>query len=504
MLLLGLLFALQACLEEAFMDDIKLADQQVDYRAGKPKKPGETAEGNCLSYPVIWAEGVTKPLRELPPGAEGPVLNGTWWYWWGTEGTDPNIVPLSCAPDPDDDCFCDDGKDGTTGPPPGEGWVKAYLQKDANNIWQAGSADWSAAPVNVNWIDWGDNLESVDWYTRSQVRTEVVLFQDLTKSMTEYQMRHTSGWGIDEVHGLAADLNVTPLLGDGMRATVYSNCARLTIQKLLVDRNDARLADLEWVPSEGWTEPEGYPDDLINPHLFNGSVHEGGDGPGYYSAEINVKGRIIYGYTWNVRNMNEGPGSYRLTFSFDGTCGSVGLNTYFIEGTTQIMAPLEEELVAAALAVASESSDEGGGGTAVLDFENNLTYMDIRILERGGGGGGSGGGSGGDGGSGGGGGGSGGSGGGGGHNPPPTNHTIVPVSTVSSPVAVGSGSKPSRPSATGSTKPTGTTGTTTTVAPTINVVTPMNTTTPTNPTTNSPDAGKTNQNGGGGKGKGGK
>jgi hypothetical protein len=168
-----------------------------------------------------------------------------------------------------------------------------------------------------------------------------------------------------------------------------------------VDRDDARLADLEWVPGEGWTEPledpmnpgQPYPDDLINDHLFNGSVHEGGDGPGYYSAEINVKGKIIFGYTWNVRNLNEGAGHYRITFSLDEVCGTAALNTFFVDGITTIMEPAEEEEPAITTSGVITVADEGGdtgGGTGVLDFINNLTYMDIAILEREGGGGGGG------------------------------------------------------------------------------------------------------------------
>ena len=374
-------------------------------------KPGGETAGNNLSYPVLWAEGVQKVL----PGTAGmtPILQGTWWYQWGTNGVDPDVTPASCAPDPDDNAFCDDGiplqynEALVPGVPPADNplpLAKAYLQKDGNNVWQAGSADVSVAPLNVHLIDWGDNLESVDWYTRSQVRTEVVLFQDLDAPMTEYEMRHTSGWGIDEVHGMAASLDEPPVANatDGYRATVYSNCARLTIQLLLVDRNDQRLMDLEWVPGEGWTEPEGYDVDLINPHIFNGSVHEGGDGPGYYSAEINVKGRIIYGYTWSVRKLHDnaldesGAGDYRITYSFDQSCGTVDLNTFF-DGNTQIMVPLEEDIVAAA---AEEGEEPGGGAVGVLvpaeldAFGNlvggNLTYMDVRILARGGGGGGGG------------------------------------------------------------------------------------------------------------------
>jgi hypothetical protein len=385
---------------------------------GSGGKPGGETAGNNLSYPVIWAEGVTKTL---PGTAEmDPVLNGEWWYQWGTNGVDPDVTPASCPPDPDESNLdlnpnvlplCDDGiadvvdlalEAGTPAADNPLPLAKAFIQKDPLNVWQAGSENWSDNPVNVHWIDWGDNLESVDWYTRSQVRTEVVLFQDLIESMLEYEMRHTSGWGIDEVHGLAATFDEPPeaMTGPGTRATVYTHCARLTIQKLLVDRDDPRLADLIWVAGEGWTEPDEdpsypelpYPDDLINPHIFNGSVHEGGDGPGYYSAEINVKGRIIFGYTWNVRQLNDmyggtAAGDYRITFSLDEVCGEADINTYFVDGVTEIIVPLEEEVAAAA---AEEGEEPGGGAVGVLDFDNNLTYMDVRILERGGGGGGGG------------------------------------------------------------------------------------------------------------------
>lgn len=383
---------------------------------------GETeVAGNNLSYPVIWSEGVTKVL----PGtaAMTPIIAGEYWYQWGTNGSDPDVVPASCSPDPDETntelnpnamLFCNDLlPDSLTKPagdPPADNplpLARAYLQKDQYNVWQAWSGLAATADVSntqggvdVDWIDWGDNLESVDWYTRSQVRTEVVLFQDLPTPLLEYEMRHTSGWGIDEVHGLATDLANTPLMGPGTRATVYSNCARLTIQKLLVPRNDSRLADLIWVEGVGWTEPLGYVDNLINSAIFNKAVHEGGDGPGYYAAEINVKGRIIYGYTWNVRQVNDmtplegsqsptAAGDYRLTFSLDKMCGTVSLKTYFMAGTTQILVPIETEEVAA---LAAEGDDVGATGVlvpAVFDpytaelLGGNLTYMDVHILQRG-------------------------------------------------------------------------------------------------------------------------
>jgi hypothetical protein len=326
--------------------------------------------GNNLSFPVLWAEGVAKTLRGAP-GVE--TFDGVWWYWWGMSADDE---PLSCAPDSENLTYCEDGDDNPATLPsqlPGAGAVKVYLQQDFNNEWQAQSADASLAPVNVDWIDWGDNLESVDWYTKSQVRTEIVLIQDLLAPLLGYDMRHLFGWGIDEMHG------TTGVTYAGTQATVYSHCARLTIQKLLVDRTDPALASLLWVPEEGWTGAG-----LINEPIFNMAVYNAGDGPGYYSAEINVKGKIIYGYTWNVRRLNEGAGDYRITFSFDEVCGTAALNTYFTNGVTEIVLPLEEEVEEI---VALEGESPGGGGVGVLDFTNNLTYMDVRILERGGGGG---------------------------------------------------------------------------------------------------------------------
>lgn len=379
--------------------------------AAKGPGGGGTSEtaGNNLSFPVIWAEGVTKAL----PGTAGmtPVLNGKFWYQWGTNGVDPNVTPASCLPDPDENgigWYCDDGVAGTVSPdhdvttltattplPP----AKAYLQKDPLNIWQAGTAvapqttnpeTGETIPYAVDWIDWGDSLESVDWYTRSQVRIEVVLFKDLDEPMLEYEMRHISGWGTDEVHGLATTLGgaITAPEGLGQQATIYSPCARLTIQKLLVARE--AVPSLTWDPALGQWTGAG----MINPPIFNKAVYEAGDGPGYYSAEINVKGRIIYGYTWNVRQLHDitdgtAAGDYRLTFSLDETCGTVQRNTA-INDQTRIVVPLEEEVVTAALTVETASTDEGGG-VAVIDSANNLTYIDVRILDRSGGGGGGGG-----------------------------------------------------------------------------------------------------------------
>ncbi|MCA9260896.1 MAG: hypothetical protein KDA61_16895, partial [Planctomycetales bacterium] len=333
-----------------------------------------------------------------------PTLNGEWWYVWGTaeDGT-----PLSGPPDPDDPDFVDDGLPGQASIAPPQGSVRAYLQKSIGNVWQADSMFKSLyspdEAVAVDTIDWGDNLESVDWYTKSKVRTEVVLYKNLTVPATGYTMRHVSGWGIDEVHGLEATFEgsgqgvvVEPSAYDATEATVYSNRARFTIQKLYVETLEEDLSELVWTTGEGWSDPPDATEDLVNEApVYNSAVYDGGDGPAYYSAEINVKGKIIYGYTWDVKKLNDqtvnggkAAGYYRLTFSFDDLSEP---NTSL--ASASIYEPIETEI---ATLLESEEGDLGGG-VAVIDVDENLTYIDVHILDRsqgkgGGNGGGNGGG----------------------------------------------------------------------------------------------------------------
>jgi hypothetical protein len=348
---------------------------------------GTDESGNCLSFPVIWSDGDSKALRGE---FDTTMLEGRWWYHWGT---DINGNPLSCAPDPDDTTFCNDGKLGSMGEMPGENATRTYLQQDSLNEWQAESI-FQHIPLDVHWVDWGDNLEAIDWYLNSMVRTEMVLYQDLDENdpMLEYEMHHLFGWGVDEMHGVATTHHSTTSPDytansmNGNQATVYTQCARLTIQKLVTERDDPCLDYLLWQEATGWINPETDPTSgtcttqLINTPLYNQAVHEAEEGPGYYAAEINVKGKVIFGYTWNVRKMNEGAGDYRITFSFDGptNCPVAQLNTHFTEGITEILLPDEDEVT-----ILSETGEAPtGGGKAKLDFTNNLTYVDVRIQKR--------------------------------------------------------------------------------------------------------------------------
>lgn len=370
---MALIFFLAQCEQDIFTPN----DPNL-YTSSSKEKPddgtGETT-GNNLSFPVIWSDGFAKTVNGL--SIEEYSFGGEWWYVWGVDPIDPQAELFSCKPDPDNPDNCENGL------APGDGTstvYKAYVQKDARNVWQAYNS-FAETTVNVDLIDWGDNLESIDWNTRSQVRAEVVLYENLPEPVREYAMRHVDSWGIDEVHGAQATLGDEPIFGPGTQATVYSHNARLTIQKLHVENLDQIQGKLRWEHKEGWREIDPGNDLVNDDPLFNMAVYEGSDGPGYYNAEINVKGKVIYGYTWNVRNLNEGAGYYRLTFSFDdGQDSTYPLNTFFDQATSIIL-PIEEEEV-------TEKSDDGDtgeggrGGVAIIDEVNNLTYMDILIIEK--------------------------------------------------------------------------------------------------------------------------
>lgn len=344
-----------------------------DGHGGGPPDGGETA-GNNLSFPVIFADGGSKVL----PGTMGAYsLEGEWWYVWGEDPIDPNAPLFSCKPLDNESGKCEDG---TT---PGDGnsiVYKAYIQKDLKNVWQAYNAAVPAEEtLTIDWVDWGDNLESIDWTINSQVRTEMVLLQDID-SVTQFSMRHVDSWGIDEVHGLQTTLQDEVIYGPGTQATVFTPNARFTIQKLNINNLDEVTDKLLWQPKIGWIETDNA-SNIINAPIFNMAVSEAGDGPGYYNAEINVKGKIIYGYTWNVREMNEGTGYYRLTFSLDE--GNQALGTAKFDEFTQIIVPVEEVEESEASKVTEAAESPGGGGTAVIDWPKNLTYMDIYIKAKG-------------------------------------------------------------------------------------------------------------------------
>lgn len=303
----------------------------------------ETDEaGNNLSYPTLWAEALSA-TRPTVPGVVGEELFG-------------DVVAGTVSPEDPTPCL-------------------AAVQKSAANSWQAANAD--VAGVAVTHVDWGDNLEAKDWNVGAKVRVETVLFDNaLTAPMTGYEMCYVSGamsqtelWGAKVTGG-----DSSAVLTEDVSAIIYSDGGRLTIQ---------RITDPETV-SWSSTEHQWVGAGAVAP-LFNAAVHERtSDGPGSYAAELNIKGRIVYGTLWDTAGLYNG--EYRLTFSLDGPMdGFAGSGTNL--DTAQVLVPVEEELEAVAAPVAGSgngrgpgdggSGGEGAGNVAVV--AGGVTYIDVAL-----------------------------------------------------------------------------------------------------------------------------
>ena len=315
---------------------------------GGGKDPAAEVAGNNLSFPVIWSDGVTKTLRGT---YETDIFNGKY--------------------------FTADG-------------YNYYIQNDALNTWQAESFNPLAASiddlnpisdlenVSINSIDWGDNLESKNWPYGSQIRVEVVLFKELDNSMKAYTMQIedetqsglTEVWGAKTSEGEAGPEAITY---PSEIATVYSGMAKLVIQKIA----DSAV-DLTWDPDNSiWTGND------VGAPLFEGGVWDATDGPGGYSAEINVQGKVIYGYNWVTRKTGDGAGNYRITFVLDPNAPISDINTQFNDATIVVQK------------VVTIAEDPTSGGVPVILPDYNLTYIDVKLTDtKGSGSGNSGGGSG--------------------------------------------------------------------------------------------------------------
>lgn len=231
-----------------------------------------------------------------------------------------------------------------------------YPQKTVGNEWQAGFLN--KGTIDVTYIDWGDNIESLNPKIRRPFRLEVTLYKDLRVSesggeaslpteLTAYTM------AVLEFPSSSNELQGTnQITYFSSYATVVSTRPKLVIQYF----GDSIPEPLTW---EGTTATwVGASAPVVIPVSF--------------APELNVGGKYIFGASGGGWKPDK-TGWYRLTF-YIATSG-VSLETAKIGNYSDGF--VGEEMVAA-------EGDQAA--TPVVDANNNLTYVDVLVIGGGGGG----------------------------------------------------------------------------------------------------------------------
>ncbi len=272
---------------------------------GGGRPGGETTATNNLSFPAIAVDGFA--ITALTTTALTVPYTGTY------PGLTADAIATLQA----------------TGP-----W---YAQKTTGNTWQAEFQN--AGQVDVTYIDWSDNMESVSPKLRSPFRIEMVLFKALDTPMTAYTM------GVLEYPSSANELQGTNgTTGASSYATVISAKPGLVVQYL----GASVPAALTWDGSK-WAEaaaPE----------------------PVAFAPELNVGGKYVYGASSGGWKPTQA-GYYRITFYVPAAGSGVNLALATIANAATGFTPPTE-----------------GVATAVIDVANNLTYIDVLVTTSGGGG----------------------------------------------------------------------------------------------------------------------
>lgn len=214
---------------------------------------------------------------------------------------------------------------------------------------------------------------------------------DVTNEPVDESTSDQNGEASSDEQGQSQDGSLTEMVEEpkadalvefeSTEAMVYSAGARLTIQR--IDEG----ADPTWDATQRRWVGTGVADPV-----FNGAVHERTEeGPGSYGAEINVSGKLVYGYVWRTEGLFNG--EYRVTFSLDGAIGDFPGTGTSLAGAT--IRPSAEEVITAAdisaLAQGSGSGsgsggghgggtdgEEGGNSAVVLDADN-LSFIDVAL-----------------------------------------------------------------------------------------------------------------------------
>ena len=215
-----------------------------------------------------------------------------------------------------------------------------FAQKTEGNIWQADYSYINA--IDVDYIDWGDNIESINPKLNRPFRLEIVLFESVN-SMNAYKM------AVLEYPSSNNELQGTNKVKYSSNwATVASSKAKLVVQKF---------------------------NPLTSTLIWNTDKWDGAEEPLEISfgVELNIAGKLIYGASQGGWKPTE-PGYYRITFYIQNSPinlsnASIG---NFVDGE---IIPVNNISILA----------EGGVTLPKVDPTNNLTYVDVEVVTGGGG-----------------------------------------------------------------------------------------------------------------------
>lgn len=291
---------------------------------------GEEGLGNNLSTPVVFSESISMvglPVTEdvgLRPTLEEGIVADANPFWYA--GNQP-------------DC----------------GTPRIYYCQQGPNTWRAEWLEAVPGEMRSALVSWGDNLTHHAWNTHAPIRVEVTLY-DQGGDMLGFAMPFVEGSETTEMQG--TDGQIIPLT-----PTIYTPLAHLIIQKL-----------------ENYDEATGEGDVVATVTDAALWANFGAEGPGQFKAEVNVGGRVIYGYSFLIRDIVlpdptlHKYGWWRITFQVDPEADIGGLTVPRNLSLDLLPVPEEDEeelLFAPRLDTASqrtwldiyvESASGGGGG----------------------------------------------------------------------------------------------------------------------------------------------
>ena len=267
-----------ACTLAACSGNDATGPDALSAKGGGGKGGGETVWGNNLSVPVLFASGV---------GLTGATISTADVT---TTGLRPSGTQAELAP-----AYAELPWARLVLPT-----IAGYYCQNTENTWMAEWLDNTAGgpdvPANAFW---GDNLTSQQWNVSSVVRVETELQPTAPHALDGFNMPYASGSNRNEIKCTDGTTFTTDVANP---PTIFSATARLTIEKLDGPGGDVACTYLDASTADKF----------------------GNDGPGYYGAEVNVSGRVIYGYNWMLNRPLTGDctaeskaGWWRLTFWVD-------------------------------------------------------------------------------------------------------------------------------------------------------------------------------------------